>query len=67
MSTDPLTPCTERTRWGWPSRTGMQSVIRTVPDAVSNSVSSTKVSGLYQRRVAKTVSGAPTGARRQKP
>ena len=53
MSTVPLTPSTERTRCGWPSRTGMQSVTRTVPVAVSNSVSSTRVSGRYQRRVAR--------------
>ena len=31
MSTVPLTPSTKRTRWGWSSRTGMQSVTRTVP------------------------------------
>ncbi len=45
----------------------MQSVTRTVPDAVSNSVSSTSESGRYQRRVEMTDAGAPTGAMRQKP
>ena len=58
MSTVPLTPSTERTRCGWSSRTGMQSVTRTVPSAVSNSVSSTSVSGRYQRRVARMAVGA---------
>ena len=62
MSTEPLTPSTERTRWGWLSRTGMQSVMRTVPVGVSNSVSSTRVLARYQRRVATTVAGAPAGA-----
>ena len=45
----------------------MQSVTRTVPVAVSNSVSSTSVSGRYQRRVAKIALGPPAGAIRQKP
>ncbi len=67
MSTVPLTPSTERTRCGWPSRLGMQSVIRTVPVAVSNSVSSTSESGRYQRRVARMLLGAPAGASCQKP
>ena len=67
MSTLPLTPSMERTRCGCSSRTGMQSVMRTVPVGVSNSVSSTSVSGRYQRRVATTSLAPPAGARRQKP
>ncbi len=67
MSTVPLTPSTDRTRCGWLSRTGMQSVTRTVPVGVSNSVSSTRESARYQRRVARTVSGAPAGAIFQAP
>ena len=67
MSTVPLTPSTERTRCGWVSRTGMQSVMRTVPVGVSNSVSSTSESARYQRRVARIDSGGPTGAIFQKP
>ena len=47
---------------GWSSRTGMQSVTRTVPVAVSYSVSTTRVSGRYQRRVARMADGAPAGA-----
>ncbi len=67
MSTVPVTPSTERTRCGWLSRTGMQSVMRTVPDAVSYSVSRTSESGRYHRRVARIASGPPAGAICQKP
>ena len=67
MSTVPLTPSTERTRCGWPSRTGMQSVTRTVPVAVSYSVSTTNVSGRYQRRVDRIADGPPAGAIFQNP
>ena len=67
MSTVPLTPSTERTRCGWLSRTGMQSVMRTVPVAVSNSVSSTSESARYHRRVARMASAPPAGAIFQKP
>ncbi len=44
MSTEPETPSTTRTTCGLSSRTGMQSMRRTVPVAVSNSVSRTSVS-----------------------
>ena len=67
MSTVPLTPSTERTRCGWPSRTGMQSVTRTVPVAVSYSVSTTNVSGRYQRRVDRIADGPPAGGDPPKP
>ena len=41
--TFPRRHSTRRTTWGCCSRTGMQSVSRIEPVAVSNSVSSTKV------------------------
>ena len=44
MSTVPARPSTRRTTWGCESRIGMQSVIRTVPVGVSNSVSRTSES-----------------------
>ena len=45
----------------------MQSVTRTVPVAVSYSVSTTSVSGRYQRRVARMTEGPPAGAIFQNP
>jgi hypothetical protein len=45
MGTAPRVPRTSRTRCGVSARTGMQSVTVSTPAAVSNSVSSTSVSG----------------------
>jgi hypothetical protein len=50
MSTWPVTPSTSRISTGSAPRTGMQSATRTVPEAVANSVSSTRVPGRYRRR-----------------
>ena len=50
MSTRPVTPSTSRISTGSVPRTGMQSASRTVPEAVLNSVSSTRVPGRYRRR-----------------
>ena len=56
---------TRRTTVGSASRIGMQSVIRTVPSGRSNSVSSTRVSPTYRRRVAS--SGSPSPGRDSPP
>ena len=60
----PRRPSTMRTRSGWSARGGMQSMTATVPEAVSNSVSSTSVSPRYRRR---TLADSPAGANRQRP
>ena len=72
MSTAPLEHSTNRTTLGLCSLTGMQSVIRTLPSGRSNSLSSTRVSPRYWRRVAGNGSpwpggGLAAGAIRQNP
>jgi hypothetical protein len=54
IGTRPRTPSTIRTTSGAAPRGGMKSISRTVPSAVSNSVSSTSVSSRYRRRTAST-------------
>ncbi len=60
----PLTPSIIRATTGSPLRGGMQSVSRTVPDPVTNSVSRISVSGRYRRL---TRPPASVGAIRQCP
>ena len=59
IGTRPRTPSTMRTTSGASPRGGMKSISRTTPSAVSNSVSSTRVSSRYRRRTARI---SPAGA-----
>jgi hypothetical protein len=64
IGTRPRTPSTMRTTSGASPRGGMKSITRTTPSVVSNSVSSTRVSSRYRRRVAVI---SPAGAMVQWP
>jgi hypothetical protein len=64
IGTAPRSPSTTRSTSGFSWRGDMQSVRRTAPAAVSQSVSSTSVPSRYRRRTAFT---SPAGASRHRP